>query len=165
MISLVKGRYGDNYLAVIKNYIGKKPKTLNEIHDKLIPLITQLKTKEAENVKLNQMLSFLDGESLLDYKISVPKTAADLLNTGKLMKHCVGSYSSSVIEGRCNILNLLKDDRIAYTIELKINLSEKYFVVSQFKGYRNSRDMEGTEIGKKYREKLYELIRNHPTFL
>ena len=95
--------------------------------------------------------------------ISVPNTAADLFNTGKIMKHCVGSYVSGVIDGSQNIINLMSGSSIAYTIELRFS-PKGGIDVCQFKGYRNSREMEGTPKGDKYREALCRLILDHPNF-
>lgn len=162
MIAMVKARYGDDYVTIVKEYIGKKPRSMKEIHDKLVPLLTMLETEESEKIMLNQKLDFLEGESLFEYRISVPMTAADLLNTGTIMKHCVGAYADSVIQGSKNIINLIKGGDLVYTIELNL-LSNQKFEIRQFKGYRNSCEMEGLK-GEKYRKAICDLIKSHPSF-
>lgn len=138
----------------LKDSLPKKPKTLKEIHDHLSEFLLK---HEKEDFDLNQIIAPIDCLPLKEYTIEVPKRALDLVQTSIDLKHCVHSYSEKVKNGQCQILNLTKDKKRVYTIELK--RTEGRWVITQFKGYRNNREME-YEMGKPYKEGLIRLMEN-----
>ena len=56
----------------------------------------------------------------------------DLIAEGKLMNHCVGTYSGSVNRGVCGIFKAF-----GYTLELRKHMNGVLYI-SQYMGYNNS---------------------------
>lgn len=138
--------------VVLRQILPKKPKCFRQIHDPLSMYTFQLKLK---NRQLMQDISSLDGKELLDFTIEVPADSHTLLATTKELKHCVHSYSSRVINKECQILNLIKESKRVYTIELRKN--EFGYKIIQFKGYANEKTMED-DPGKPYHQELMRLL-------
>lgn len=113
------------------------PEHLKTAHDRLVQL-----QKEKETAALNaafakraQKLSALEYHSCGLF-IAPPKSAADLANEGKKLRHCVESYSEDHAKGRTAILFVRKEsapEKPFYTLEW----SEKDRRVIQNRGYKN----------------------------
>lgn len=131
----------------------RKPRSFLEIHD-AVSFLT-LKTKKAYRV-LNQEIAYLHGMVLLDHTIEVPKDTEDLIGTSSELHHCVHGYDQAVIRRECQILNLIKDGKRCYTIEL-VPKGDTY-VINQFKGTRNNPLMEGP-AGMPYQAALRKLLK------
>jgi len=124
------------------------------LHQKLIERITDLEYIKCD-MNLNQNLLYLDGQKIFEYVISVPKTAKDLILTGRVLKHCVGSYIEEVIRKSTQIINLKLDGELKYTLEIRF-IGTKAKIV-QFKGRYNSNEMEKLE-GEKYRQEILRIL-------
>lgn len=74
------------------------------------------------------------------FDIVVLASAAELVEEGRLLDHCVGGYYDICRRGDTQILSLREDGRHAATVELKLgsDLSSITIEVGQFKAYRNS---------------------------
>lgn len=141
-----------------------RKRTLHEIHDTILEFIflTDIPERTSnfaplrnENTLLNQDILFLDGKTVEDLTIAVPKTIKDLKETGLKLRHCVGFYSERVIKKECFILNLKKGNLLLYTLELKKSVDG--YTITQFKGKRNSHIYEGDK-GESLRNKILDLI-------
>ena len=125
---------------------------VRDIHDEISRRTRKLK----RNIRpLHQEIIFLDGVSFNDFTIEVPKDTADLINTSDEMNHCVHGYDERVIRKKCQIINLKKDNKRIYTIELVPKGG--IYQIDQFKGYNNESSMEGPS-GYKYQRELIHLI-------
>ena len=142
----------DKFEDAIKRSFPKKPKAIIEIHDAIHLAVMNSKRT---NHLLEQDIAFLDGRLLFDYVIEVPHDSFALISTSVELKHCVSGYDQMVIKKKCQIINLLKNKKRIYTIEL-IPKGD-HFEIRQFKGYANENSMEG-EKGAAYRNELLELI-------
>lgn len=155
MIDMIKLVKGDDFKKEMKECIGRKPRSFHEIHSKLLHKFNEIKNNQLQEIPLKQDIERLDGEELYEYTISVPRIGQDLIDTGLVMQHCVGSYIMSVVKKNCQILNLQYENELAYTVE--IIPSSSGYRIRQFKGYRNSMEYEGRE-GEKYRNSLVEKL-------
>lgn len=137
----------------ILEQLPRKPKSFEEIHNRISELTLRVKKF---NRKLNQEIEYLDGLTLLDYTIEVPKESFDLVGTSAELRHCVHGYDDKVISKQCQILNLIQDGKRRYTIEL-IPIGQ-YFHIQQFRGERNESSMEGPR-GEPYKRALRNLLK------
>jgi len=129
--------------------------SFEELHEYFVTETFELENTIYSKTILNQEVLFLQGLDLLDLKIEVPITGQDLMYTGKIMHHCVGSYVPSVAKGHTQIINLTRNGKIYFTLELKKDNGR--YEVTQFKGKYNSSTYEGA-LGDTYREELYKII-------
>lgn len=157
IINLIRETEGACYKEVVRKCIGRKPSSFYDIHLALLPKSYEITNHHIYNISLKQDIMYVDGESIYDYTISVPKRGEDLFITGATLKHCVGSYVHSVLNKDCQILNLKLKDKLVYTVEL-IPTSFGYRI-GQFKGYKNSSEYEGPE-GESYRVALLDKLNN-----
>lgn len=139
----------------IREALPNKAKNFREIHDALsVALLKRQSTYQ--NKKLNQGISFLNGQKLLEYSIEVPSDSNDLIDTSHELKHCVHGYTNRILLKECQVLNLVLNNQRTHTIELRQTGSD--FKVVQFKGKHNERRMEG-QAGEIYTKRLLEMIR------
>lgn len=95
-------------------------KAIAALHDDVVEIFNSVKIK-FQNEKFAKQLDkikHLEFENE-NYKIVIPKHCEDLVNEGKNLHHCVGTYINSVIKGNTNIIFIRK----------KENLEESYFTV------------------------------------
>ena len=162
MINTIKSIDRNGYVKVIKNNIGKKPISFDDIHAKLLPTFYEITNSALMNTLLYQDVEYLDGATLYEYTISVPRTGSDLFMTGKILKHCIASYVENVVGKSCQIINLKYNQNLAYTIEL---LPSSFgYQIGQFKGCQNSNIYEGLE-GEKYRRSLIQKLNGESQIL
>ncbi len=157
IINMIKNIEGEGYKEVVMKYIGKKPISFHDIHARLLPKSCEVENNHLSSMSLRQDIEELDGDLLYEYTISIPKTGKDLLMTGAVLRHCVGSYIDAVVSKECLIINLSLENKLVFTVELV--LRNKRYHISQFRGYRNSSKYEG-EDGAKYRAKIIEKVNN-----
>ena len=79
------------------------------------------------------------------YSVVNPKTTDDIVNEGRYLHHCVGSYVNTVIKGATKILFFRNNDNIDKPL---ITLEVRDGVLRQYKGRQNRRptDTEMDEI-------------------
>lgn len=138
---------------VVSRMLPTKPKSLREIHDAVSK--ATLRTKKINRV-LDQEISYLHGEVLIDYIIEVPSESYDLISTSEELSHCVHGYDKAIVRRESQVLNLVKDQRRHYTIELK-PVGSSYRVV-QFRGKCNESSMEGP-AGHRYVSELMKILK------
>lgn len=75
------------------------------------------------------------------FEIVVLSSAADLVEEGRILDHCVGGYYDICRRGDTQILSLREDGRRVATVELKLGLYPAALTieVGQFSSHRNSR--------------------------
>lgn len=76
----------------------------------------------------------LDAYTYVDWKIVNITTGKELRAEGKELKHCVGSFFSSIENRRCDIFSLRMNKKIIATIELRLPEN----VIVQIRGNCNS---------------------------
>lgn len=119
------------------------PKDLKAAHDDAVMKFNTIK-HEASNKAYRRRLKGLSKYEYQStkYSIIVPKRLEDVLEEGKILNHCVGSYVEGVSEGKTTILFLRKTEEIEkpfYTVEYKDN------AVRQCRGENNSKRTEEIE--------------------
>ena len=130
----------------------RKPKNIVDIHN---VLMRNLPRADRENKCLNQSIWYLNRKKVEDFVIEVPKWVSDLDETSDEMDHCVYMYADFILSGECQILNLWKDGKRQYTIEIiKENFQYK---ITQFKGKSNCDEMEGLK-GKQICDAILKMI-------
>ncbi|OUR95736.1 hypothetical protein A9Q84_14640 [Halobacteriovorax marinus] len=156
-VEMIRSEFGYDNQRNIKTPIGKKPKSFKEIHNKLYKKALEVEAIRNAPKDLNQDIIFLEGKEVFEFIIQVPLLSTDLIKTGEILNHCVGTYSESVISKRCQIINLidLVSRKPVFTIELV--LRSIGYEIDQFKGDLNEDEYEGDE-GRKYRNKILDLI-------
>jgi hypothetical protein len=143
-------RIDDKYI-LIKDFLKRDINTIrqasNEWH------IDQTKLKKSEIAvweKKYETFEEIRGETI--YQFVELNTTRQLINEGRTMKHCVGSYASRCISGGTRIISIKKDEASYITVELnrnsivqaqlkfnqKINNFE-YFLISKFADKHNLR--------------------------
>lgn len=90
--------YGEDYEKYPKNLTEAHNETSNLFHTRKIDERTQ---KCFEDI-IDKKLEWENKE----FKVIYPKTAEEIIEEGKSLKHCVGSYIQSVISGDCAIVFL-----------------------------------------------------------
>lgn len=125
---------------------------LERLHDEVSRFYTRLKKKETPLPVYKSMYT-LKNETIDDYDIVFPKTNHDLIEWGKYMNICVGSYDGYVTSGQSNIFSLQKNNKPIYCVE--IFKYKNGLQLGQCKGMSNS---EGpVEIKQKIIDKINNL--------
>lgn len=137
----------------------KFPQRLIYSHDKVAKIHRELINFDEWNEGIKKRLenlSFLEGEIVEGYSITLPKNSKDIINEGKALSHCVSGYIKSMAKNKTTILFLRKTENIEkplYTIELR------HGIVVQARGHGNSSLPE--ELLKNFKEKLNFKIKDN----
>lgn len=116
-----------------KNEILFTPYDVHKEHDRLYKEYEDMrnKKKQAEQRRKDRKLKkyLAEEKSLLDGKIEnkkfqlvVPESGAEIRREGRLLGHCVGSYTDNVLSGQCQIYFIRKKEepeKPYYTVEWK----------------------------------------------
>jgi len=130
---------------------------INSLHSILNILANEsriIENQRLANLPLNQEIISLDGKPLLDFIISVPRNGEDLFNTGKVLDHYLGEYTQIVADRIVQIMNLIKNDQIHYT--LSISWDDGYYDILEFKRNDNESLFKGPQ-GAPYIKALKEM--------
>lgn len=112
------------------------PRHLKEAHDRASEMFSQRKTEIYNQKIAAEYANLLKQYRMTRYGLMIvpPKTAAEIVEEGHTLHHCVGGYVSRVVNKECVILFLRKKeepDKPFYTIEVKDG------EVQQIRGYDN----------------------------
>lgn len=145
-------------LTLLKDYINmcetmgvpyeKYPKSLKLAHD-LASKNLEIKVNNEQQELFREVISKEDYKNLeykgTYYSVVNPKTTDDIVNEGRYLHHCVGSYVNTVIKGATKILFFRNNDNIDRPL---ITLEVRDGVLRQYKGRQNRRptDIEMNEI-------------------
>lgn len=145
-------------LTLLKDYINmcktmgvpyeKYPKSLKLAHD-LASKNLEIKVNNEQQELFREVISKDDYKDLeykgTYYSVVNPKTTDDIVNEGRYLHHCVGSYVNTVIKGATKILFFRNNDNIDRPL---ITLEVRDGVLRQYKGRQNRRptDTEMNEI-------------------
>lgn len=145
-------------LTLLKDYINmcetmgvpyeKYPKSLKLAHD-LASKNLEIKVNNEQQELFREVISKDDYKNLeykgTYYSVVNPKTTDDIVNEGRYLHHCVGSYVNTVIKGATKILFFRNNDNIDRPL---ITLEVRDGVLRQYKGRQNRRptDTEMNEI-------------------
>lgn len=103
----------------LKSIVPQDAQTFGEIHDAFQRYVTHLRNT---NRSLDQKIGYLQGRKILEFDIEVPSFSHDLYDSCKLLDEIFTSdidrLAGKVISGECQILNLIKNGKRAYTVEL-----------------------------------------------
>lgn len=114
------------------------PKNLPEQHQKLIEIVEAVKDEKINNLvanmekRLNNLYRYQNDR----YIIRAPKSQDEIIQEGKLLKHCVGDYAEDHARGETIILFIRKIEaqEVPYcTLELDPNTLK----IIQYHGYAN----------------------------
>ena len=145
-------------LTLLKDYINmceqmnvpyeKYPKSLKLAHD-LASKNLEIKVNNEQQEMFKEVINKDDYKNLeykgTYYSVINPKTTDDIVNEGRYLHHCVGSYVNTVIKGATKILFFRNNDNIDKPL---ITLEVRNGVLRQYKGRQNRRptDTEMDEI-------------------
>ena len=145
-------------LTLLKDYINmceqmnvpyeKYPKSLKLAHD-LASKNLEIKVNNEQQEMFKEVINKDDYKNLeykgTYYSVVNPKTTDDIVNEGRYLHHCVGSYVNTVIKGATKILFFRNNDNIDKPL---ITLEVRNGVLRQYKGRQNRRptDTEMDEI-------------------
>ena len=124
------------------------PKNLTAAHDAAVELRNAITREEKERKEreaderyrderyddLNRRYSFSDG----DYLVRPPENAAEIINEGKALHHCVGGYAARHLEGKTTILFIRRTDapdEPFFTVEM--NIDSNWAKIRQIHGLHN----------------------------
>ncbi len=113
-----------------------KKMDIKEIHDNVSRYYSRLRRQEIALPVYDSLLPLKD-EKIDDYDIVFPKTSYDLVEWGKFMHICVGSYDHYVEKGRSVIFSLQKNALPEYCVEFRPSADKKNFTLSQCNGKSN----------------------------
>lgn len=99
-------------------------------HDKWTAIVTKILLENEPYLKLN--IHPIYTEFAEHGGLQIFTSNHDLIAEGKLMNHCVGTYSGSVNRGVCGIFKAF-----GYTLELRKHMNGVLYI-SQYMGYNNS---------------------------
>ena len=86
--------------------------------------------------------TFHDGE----YTIVIPKCAVDLVEEGRALHHCVGTYSEKFDKGNSDIIFIRRIDQIEKSLlTMEIVKEKKGFRVVQCYGFKDDRPLGGED--------------------
>lgn len=137
-----------------------KPRNFKEMHDKVLKQLEEYEDKQ-KNAKIRrkfkQFLKF--AFECKDFKIIPPKSATDLINEGKALSHCVGTYVDRVAEGKSIVLFIRQtadENKSFYTVEI----NPKDLTIVQCRGSHNkSATKDVNEFINKWYKKVIEPMR------
>ena len=114
-------------------HIPKKPKNLNELHDKLTLICRLVNSKDF--VLPQEEIRKLQNEKVYNYRIDVPTSNQNLIEIGTYLDICVGDgyYADSILDGDIFILSLKQDNKYAICVEVRSN----NYKIEQIKGKYN----------------------------
>lgn len=121
----------------LKKALGRKPKTIQEVHDNLSRLLNKI-GQPLYDLK-RSFVAPLDGRKVGDYLLVTPKTSHELVELGSsLGEICVGNghYAESDIEDKTNIVAVFQEGKAVACIEVNKNgkiLESKSFYNSLWK--------------------------------
>lgn len=112
------------------------PRHLKEAHDRTSEMFNKRKAEITDQKIAAEYANLLKQYRMTRYGLMIvpPKTAAEIVEEGHALHHCVGGYISRVANKECVILFLRKKeepDKPFYTIEVKDG------EVQQIRGYDN----------------------------
>lgn len=145
-------KYYLDYLSLLEklntpltNSLVTMPRDLEKKHDEAVVTFNQLKIELEEKAYRERLEKIKKLEQEIDeYTFLVPKKLEEIVEEGKNLNHCVGSYIEKHMTGETTIIFMRKkeeQDQSLYTIEYK----NKHIV--QIQGYQNKE-----VIPKKVRE-------------
>lgn len=120
------------------------PKNLKKAHERTIKLI-KIKNDEVANLKIQKRYEklkhlILESNGLI---IRPPVTFKEIVDEGKKLKHCVGTYADRYSKGECTLLFIRKVNAPSdpfYTVELRGDS------VVQVRGFKNNPSTEDVKI-------------------
>lgn len=158
-----------DYRRMMKQVLGREltaeelwPRRLNDAHDRAAAMVVtqenEAKAKEYDAGFQKQRerlagLEWTDGELVM----VLPKTNAELVREGAVLRHCVGGYGNRHISGKDTIFfvrHYRRPERPYYTLDINTAVSEPYRV--QLHGYGNERHGEHKEHRHNIKKKVLD---------
>ena len=124
------------------------PKNCTAAHNREAEHIQKINDAQKNKAFCMAYIGFAKKAALSDKKLQIvcPKRANDLVDEGKALHHCVGSYIDSVAEGKCLIVFVR---RVEEPKKPYVTLEVRDGKIAQIHGDRNS---EPTEEVQKFVE-------------
>jgi hypothetical protein len=117
----------------------EKPKSFSELHDNFSQQIYKLKSVDFD-LYIREDYKRIDGTVIEDMTIVVPKTAHQLIDWGRTLSNCMGSYSERVNEKRVCLLGILKGGELTYAISIENKC------ITQFKAKFNDEALDEDKV-------------------
>ena len=137
------------------------PKHLHETHDRVHQMWADECNRKKKEELLHGFQKVIDNYGCLEWtdgelSVILPKSSADLVREGKVLRHCVGGYSSAHVNGSSTIFFIRRyrrQERPYYTLAINMTGKPKE---SQLHGYGNERHGEY----KQYTHKIPKKVRD-----
>ena len=122
--------------------VWSQPCKLKKFHDLLVNVYNKQEYGDVNLPMIEKLNADIDG-----MHFAIPRTAADLLNVGKALNNCVGSYKDRVMKGSVAIV-VVTDDAMKpiACLELNKNGKNKFAKLVQAKLFANKRVSENEQI-------------------
>jgi hypothetical protein len=122
---------------------------INQVHDVVSRYYMRLSRPE-KALPVYDLFYEINNEDIMGYKVVFPKTNYDLINWGKKMQICVGSYASSVERGNSVIFALFKDRVPKYCVEYRPKIDGGFRMAAcKGRSNKNATDEMREAINKK----------------
>ena len=137
------------------------PKHLHETHDRMTQMWAEENNRRRKEELLHGFQKVIDQYGHLEWTdgdlcVILPRSSADLVNEGKVLRHCVGGYSEPHVQGRSVIFFIRRrrrPERSYYTLAINMTGTPKE---SQLHGYGNERHGDK----KQYTHKIPRKVRD-----
>lgn len=147
--------YGDRMMTPEEEY----PRDIEEAHDRLSDIINAREnTKNIENFRRVKReygaLEWTDGELC----IIIPESNDDLVNEGKTLRHCVGSYGKDHLSGKMIffVRHYRRPERSYYTLNENLTGDTPFRV--QLHGYGNEHHGEHKQYSHSIPKKVTDFV-------
>ena len=125
-----------------RELVWRQPCKLKKFHDLLVNIYNKQEYGDINLPIIEKLNADIDGMHFV-----IPRTAADLLNVGKSLNNCVGSYKDRVMKGSVAIVVVTDDNmKPVACLELNKNGKNKFSKLVQAKLFANKRVSENEQI-------------------
>ncbi len=126
----------DQWMALGKIEIPAEYKNIKDIHDWLAEEYRKSKTVSRE-IPYTEKFKVIDGATMGDLRLELPKETEDLYTYGKKLSHCVASYGDMAVNKICQIFAVYRGEELLYNLEIRGK------EIRQFRGKYNKNPDEG----------------------
>lgn len=99
---------------------------LTELHDFYSAEVSKIKQKDYP-INYSEKILTLDNITLDNLKLVIPKTNHELINWGRKMSNCIGSYGNRASEMGRILLGVFRENELIYNIEINRKRIQQFF--------------------------------------
>lgn len=117
-------------------------KTWLEFHDDLTRDLSRRKVRDQPIEKVS-LAKKIDKVSLSDgYSIILPKTTHELIDWGRNMEHCIGSYTDAAVQGESVFLGIIKDKKMIGNAQISVKNKRLVQIFGKKNSYLDKNTLE-----------------------